>query len=289
MRKVWSILAATLLGVTVATAAGCKSSVRYDRYAHADLYDLGGATFAAGQVQAVEIDWLGGNVEIEQNVEGKVIIAEDESVTKEEERMRYYVVGSTLKVQYCASGIRVQDTEKNLHVSLPAGLALDIDCVAARINALDTLEVKSLSVESVSGSIEAERILCTGEVDVETVSGSVEILELTADEFSVETTSGNVSVQRLSVRELDGDTASGEFSFGMQKELTGEIDTVSGSVKCKLLDGLGATVNFETVSGEMKTQSTPTKSGKCYTFPSADGRGSCNLRIETFSGNLSVE
>ncbi len=289
MRKVWNILAATLIGITAFAVGGCKRSVRYDNYAYADLYQLGGASFAAERVQAVEIDWLGGNVEIEQNTAGKVEIIEEEGITKEEERMRYYFAGSTLKIQYCASGVRVQETEKNLRVSLPPNVSLDVDCVSARVNVLDSLELKALSIESVSGNIEVERVLCDGEVEIETVSGAVEILELTADGLSVDTTSGNVSVQKLSVQELDADTTSGALLFGVQKALTGEIESVSGSVKIKLLDGLGANLTIESASGELKTQKSYEKTGKTYVFSAAEDKGTCALKIETFSASVTVE
>ncbi len=289
MRKFWTIGAATLLAATSVFVAGCKSPVVYERYDDASLYQVGEASYTAAQVRAVEIDWLGGSVDFEQNAAGQVYIAEDEGGANEQERMRYYLDGSTLKIRYCESGIRVRDQEKSLRVSLPAGLSVEVECITARVNVLDALEVSNFSLESVSGHLEAERILCAGETEVETVSGNVEIIELTAAEFSAETVSGDISVEKLSADRLEVDTTSGALTFGLKKGTTGELDGTSGHVKIKLLEGLGANITYESVSGELSTRKTNVKTGKTYAFAPEEGKETCNLRVETFSGRLTVE
>ncbi len=289
MKKALKILAAAFFAVTSLSFIGCKGTARYESYADAKLYQTGGASFTQAQVREVEIDWMGGGVEITQSVDGEVRVSEETELADDAERMHYYLSGTTLKIRYCASGLRVRQTEKNLQVSIPAGTSLELDCASARVSALDSLELSSLSFESASGGFEAERIRCTGEADVETTSGNIEILELTADELSVETASGSVAIEKLSVRELEADTASGEIFFGLQAACTGEIDTASGRVELKLLDGLGSDILFRSATGQFRTKKEYGKAGSRYTFSPEQGKGSCQLNVETFSGDLAVE
>ncbi len=289
MKKVFKILTATMLAMAFFNVVGCKKSAQYDHYAHAEMYKTGGASFTVDQVREVEIDWLGGNVEIGQNASGEIHVQEETELTDEEARMRYYLEGTTLKIQYCASGRRVRETEKNLHLSLPKGIALDIDCTSARVNALNSLEFSEFSFECTSGNLEAERIHCDREMEVETTSGSVEIWELTADEFSAKTSSGNISVEKLSARELEGDGKSGRLSFGFQTAIAGEIESNGGDIKIKLMDGVGASILFDSAMGKCKAKDPHTKSKKTYTFAAAEGKGSCNLKVKTFRGDLTVE
>ncbi len=289
MKKAWKILSAALIAVTALGLVGCKKSAQYDSYADAKLYKVGGATFTTAQVREVEIDWLGGSVEISQNVGEEIQIGEDTELSKEEERMHYYLDGDTLKIRYCASGLRVREKEKNLHVSLPKGLELDVDCTSARVGVMDALEVRAFSFESASGNLQAERIVCAGEMEIDTASGKIDVLDLTADELSVESASGDVSIEKLSVRKLEADGASGALFFGLQSPLTGEIDTSSGDVRIKLLEGIGCSVTFDSTTGKCKTERSNEKSGRTYTFAPAEGKGSCTLSVSTASGNLTVE
>ncbi len=288
MKKVFKILTAILLAVVAVGSVGCRRALSYAGYADAELYKVGDVSFTRAQVSKVEIDWWGGNVEIAPSAGDELRISEDAELTSETERMHYYLADSTLKIRYCASGARVQETEKNLQISIPAGIALEFDCVSARVSALDSLELSSFSFESVSGSFEGERLLCGGEVDLETTSGSVEIFELTASELSAETASGSVSVEKLFVQELEADAASGEIFFGLQTACVGEIDTASGSVDVKLLDGLGGDILFKSATGQFRTKKEYGKSGSRYTFFPEQGKGSCQLNVETFSGDLTV-
>ncbi len=289
MKRRLKILAAAFFAVTSLGFIGCTGSARYDSYADAKLYKTGGASFTQAQVREVEIDWLGGSVEITQNADGEVRVSEETELTGDAERMHYYLSGTTLKIRYCESGLRVRQTEKNLQVSLPTGISLELDCVSARVSVLDSLELSRLSFESGSGGFEAERVLCSGAADLETVSGNIEILELTADELSVETASGSVAIEKLTARELEADTASGEMFFGLQAACVGEIDTASGRVEVKLLDGLGGDILFRSATGQFRTKKEYGKAGSRYTFFPERGKGSCQLNVETFSGDLVVE
>ena len=58
------------------------------------------------KVNKIEIDWVNGNVEIEQTSSNTLQVIEEKSAEAEKERMRYYLDGNVLKVKYCESGLR---------------------------------------------------------------------------------------------------------------------------------------------------------------------------------------
>lgn len=291
MKKIRAIVSSliTLCATGVLALAGCTNVVRYDKYANADLYTVGSASISAEKVQSVEIDWVNGNIEVEQTASQTLQVIEEKSSEKDAERMRYYLDGNVLKVKYCESGLRgnINTQNKNIRVEIPAGLSLEIDSVGAGIT-VGVLDVVNLSIESVSGNITAERIV-SGEAEIETVSGKVSIGELIAPFVSLDSVSGSVSITRLSVDSLEAETVSGGLSFGVQKALTAEVESTSAEVTFILGEGLGATVRLETATGKLKTEKQFGKSGMRYDVYGADGTSTeCKIQIETFSGNVNI-
>ena len=284
-------LITTIFAASLFILPACSTNViRYEKYANADLYTVGSASISASEVNKIEIDWVNGNVEIEQTSSNTLQVIEEKSAESEKERMRYYLDGNVLKVKYCESGLRgdINVQNKNLRVELPAGIALDIDCVAASVT-IGVMEVKELSLESVSGSVTAERIVCD-EAEFETVSGKISVGELIGKSLSIDSVSGDVSLTRLSVGALEAETVSGNLSFCVQQALTAEVESTSGNVTFTLGNGLGATVRLETATGKFNTEKKHGKTGSRYDVYGADGASTeCMIEVDVFSGNVYIK
>ena len=291
--KLFAVIA-SLVATGLLASSGCTTNVvRYEKYANAELYTVGSASVSAEDVRKVEIDWVGGSIEIEQTTSQTVQVLEEvnagERSGKESERMRYYLDGDVLKVKYCESGLRgnINTQNKELRVEIPAGIALDVDSVSASVT-LGVVESAELSVESVSGNISAERIVCDN-AEFETVSGKIIVGELIGASLSLESVSGTCSVTRLSVDALDAETVSGELTFGLQKALSAEIESTSADVTFTLGAGLGATLRLETATGKFRTEKEYGKTGSRYDVFGADGTSTdCLLEVDVFSGNVYI-
>lgn len=288
MRKI-AVATIAVMTTSLFALAGCSLVGRYDRYANADLYVAGSASVSAEVVKKVEIDWLNGNIEVEQTSSQALQLVEDNPSEREEERMHYYLDGNILKVKYCQAGLRtnINAEKKNLRLELPMGLSLEIDAEEAGI-ALGVLEVGDLSIETKSGNITAERVVC-GEAEIETQSGKVSMGEIVASKASFETNSGAVSVAKLAVDFLDVDTNRGKLSFGLEKALTAEVESTSADIKFTLGDGLGASVVMRTATGKLKTEKEYAKAGSRYDIFGSDGVCDCKIEVDVFSGDVYID
>ena len=250
----------------VACLTGCGSGYRFERYENADLYTAGGASYAANQVRKIEIDWVGGSIEIEQG--DGVNVYEESGRIAQEEQMRYYLAGDVLKIKYCSSGHRgkIDDATKNLQVEIPSGVSLEIDAVSASV-LIGVIQLDELDLETGNGRVEAERIAC--------------------NKAEIETVGGNVSVGELRTAELKAESVSGELSFGFSSYLRAELDNARGNIFVRLADGLGARVLFETKKGALLTDRLYETQGTAHIFAGTQERA-CEIDVETTQGDLCI-
>ncbi len=285
--KLASVCAVSLLAATTVGFFGCDEIENYEQYANASLYSVGSASFTAEQVKKIEVDWVEGSIEIAQSSD-TVSVVEDEGVSTEAERMRYYLDGDVLKIKYCQSGFRgdIRAENKNLRISLPKTTSLDVDSTTAVVT-VDAIELPKFCMQSVSGNLTVQRLLCA-EMELETVSGTTTVGELVAESFSLETVSGNFSAERLSVDFLDAETVSARLAFGVQKALTAEIESTSGDIVFVLSEKLGATIRLETATGKFNCEKEYVQTGGRYDVAGAEGSLKCDLVVDVFSGNLYI-
>ncbi len=294
--KMTTVLAAGVVALCGFGFTGCSDSIRYEKYANADEYKVGEASFAATAIRKVEIDWIGGSIEIEKSSGDTLHVVEDERSEKEEERMRYYLDGNVLKIKYCQSGLRtnIKAEHKNLRLDIPKGVELDLDCVSAVVT-VGVIEVSDFSVESVSGNITASRIDCA-KADLETVSGTIVIGELNATtSISMETVSGDVTVSGLSATFLEVESTSADVNLGLhltnQSAVEGfraEVESTSANVNFMLNADMGASIRFETGSGKFHSERAHTALGATR-YDIFGSLGKCLIEVETVSGNLRIQ
>lgn len=229
--------------------SGCVINGNSMEYVDAEKYQVGDALFDA-DVSEIEIDWINGNVTIEPSQSGSYEIEETaDKELKDDKKVHYYLDGDKLHIKYCASGIRLIDTEKKeLVIRVPAG------------SMTDSLDINSVSADfSVSG-------IAVGDIDVSTVSGDITADVTAVKSFDVESVSGNLSLSSPVAPE-DGD-----------------FESVSGNIALTLPESAGFTVDCDSVSGEISSEI----NGKLSDSKFICGSGDAGYDVETVSGDVKI-
>lgn len=221
------------------------------------------------RVREIEVDWLGGSVNIYAAEQSAQISVKEESTAPlaESEKMVCAIDGDTLKIDFCRSGHLLSSSpEKQLVLSIPRGLTLEkfeADTTAAAVN--------------VTG-------LHTQTVDISTVSGGVD-LAAEAYEIDISTTGGCAAVD-ADFYQLDFSTVSGSLTLTMQRAAEVDAETVSGGVTIHLPpSSYGFALDFETVSGTPEIAFDANGGDGHWTY----GDKASTLNIDTASGNLSLD
>lgn len=274
MKKICLFFATVFFGG--ALLVGCKANdVRKFRvYENAAAYTAGDFSCESTLVKRIEIDWLGGNVEVEQSTSATVSVLEEENELPEEKRLHTYLDEGVLRVKYCRSGCwgPIDETQKNLQVDIPKGIDVEINSVGANVY-LGVLELGALSVETDAGSIEAESLVCR-RVDVETNRGHIGMGTLRADEAEIENFFGDIHL-------------------GAPLCQSAEIETGKGDVTLFLRGDVCALIGFETQKGNLKTDRKYEQKDGRYLFGVNDSQNVTQtaptpIFIKTESGDLFV-
>ena len=216
----------------------------------------------------MQIDWVAGSVRVLEGNVGKITVRETAVGKSAEVPFCYRVSNNTLSIAFAKNGTKVAKVSKDLTVTLPKGLKvdLDVDSVAAYVH-VEASTLGKLNVETVSARVEC-RASTIDKVSVETTSGSVNMIVDSAPECEVETVSGNVSLNyKQMFRSLDVGSVSGGLTLTMPKDAS-------------------FTMTFATETGSMSTGDfAPTISGKRYIV----GTGDASIEVETVSGNVNLK
>lgn len=274
-------------------------------YSNAQLYTAGGGS--AEGVNAIDIDWVSGSVNIQTADVDAVVFSEETSETDDEYQMRWYVVGGVLNIKYIKSGSVVKNLmNKVLTVTVPANgsfTKIEVENVSGGV-AIDGISADEIDVEAVSGSITVENVVCN-ELDLDTVSGSDTVSSTRAVSANIESTSGSVSVTDCDVTELELDSTSGVVNVenvvslrSLEIETTSgrisvdldapapntEIDTTSGKVDLTFGENAAFNLVYRTVSGTISNEFSATAVGGAFTV----NGGGANVVVDTTSGSLTV-
>ena len=145
----------------------------------------------------------------------------------------------------------------------------------------DSVKAKNARITGTSGSVKITALEAEEEVKIVSTSGGASLKTLTAKKADIGSTSGSHSVEEANVEELKMGTTSGTVTAGLKQVKSADFGSTSGAVRLTLLSGLGATVRFDTASGDMN--------GKGGDDTVIFGDGSCRIRVGTTSGDLTVK
>ena len=308
------VLAAALCGCTVSIS-------RAGRYPDAEKYTVGDFTFQAADVDEIVLSWVSGEARLVRSEAATLSVTEEAPAgLPADALMHWYLDGRTLRIQYCASGYSgTINGLKRLTVEVPDGIALNagvtsgdlildshalsavnLGCTSGSVS-VASLTADSLNMGATSGSLAAAELAISGDLAASATSGTVSIDSLSAASATLSATSGTVSAGEValtgglstaatsgalrfgSVRAgtVSAGSTSGDIALGLASCDSADIAATSGTIAVRLLEGLGARVEFTTASGSLN---------------GADGRvaqltfgdGSCPVTIATTSGDATV-
>ena len=243
-------------------------------YANADKYTVGEAT-VSGTVENLFVDWTAGQVNIEYHDGEGVIITEKANQTlNEDDKLRWWLDGTTLRIRYAKPGFRISfNLDKQLTVSLPADTVL-----------------KSADISSTSGDLNIPGLVAD-EIRLGSTSGSISAVTVTK-KLTASSTSGGIAVrQGDTIGTVDLDSTSGSISCTLGANAAAvTARSTSGSIS---LDAAGSveTVKLESTSGSIyPSLASVGKAELSSTSGCVDGVFSAihDLKIGTTSGNVSV-
>lgn len=273
-------------------------------YADAEKYAAGGATID-GAVKRLDIHWIDGAVNVAYHDRDAIELSETaKKALSEKERLRWWLDGDTLRVQYAQSGyFSFRGLDKALTLTLPEGIELedvDIDVTSGDVTVGDLradrvkvgLTSGDLSLRQ-SGSAELVEVSCTsgdvtaalGEVGKLTVRGTSGNIQATLDrakEAVIATTSGNVSLAGGGADKVEIGNTSGGISVSLEAFDDLKIDSTSGNVVASLPSEPGYRADIDTASGSFDHTVALARDGDAYVC----GDGSARVRIDTTSGNI---
>lgn len=257
----FSIICSVIIVAAVAAACvfgfsgGSFSNGTVLTYEHAELYNIGGSEISAEEINAVEVEWVSGNINI-QPCEANTISFSEELQSDRSALLRWRIEGGTLKIKFCESGFSssINTNGKDLTVYIPQD------------KVLTKLEIDNVSGEAYINAVSAGKLVC------DTVSGDCEIYG--------------------AFNSVDIDSVSADVSFKTEAAPTQlNIDTISGKSTVILpADISGFTLDYETVSGRINTsaftESEKNFRGEGYT---TYGTGGTSIDFESISGDFTVK
>lgn len=145
------------------------------------------------------------------------------------------------------------------------------------------------NIDTGSGSV-AVRGMQGDHLVVDTGSGAVTLTAVTADELRVDTGSGSVNGTEVRGRAIHVDTGSGAVDLTLTAPPDTLIaDTGSGSVTVRMPDGVDATVELETSSGDITVDfAMQIRQWERDEVRGTIGTGAGRIRIDTASGNIAI-
>lgn len=252
-------------------------------YIDANRYTAGNFTYAAADVRAVTVSWVGGSVTLAEGA-GETLRAEESGTLTAAQQMHWRIKDGALEIMYCASGYagRFPLDAKALTLEIPAGADVTVSSVSAPVRG-DALSVGDLTVSTVSGTIGLADVTAA-DLRLGSTSGRIDLAgETRADALHADTVSGTVDAEQLAARTVDVSTVSGGVKLGLAAAADVDIDTTSGAVRLTVPTTIGATFRYKTVSGSLHCDDYRVKGGT-----SVFGEGGCTATVSTVSGSLTV-
>ena len=218
-------------------------------------------------IRNVEINWIGGEINVACGDSDKISLTEDSGLA-EDDQLHSLVKGDTLYIQFCAprTGIYSMPENKALTVTIPKGMKLD------------KLDIDAVSARGDIQGIQAEYCM------VDNVSGRYTLSDCSFYDLKINTVSGECSFSGT-LRTLDMDTVSG----GLRAVLLAPVekismDSVSGELELYIPEGMGFRAEIDSVSGDLECSLPMSKKGDTYIC----GDGAAEIEMDTVSGDMSI-
>lgn len=201
-------------------------------------------------------------------------------------RVSVYLGVGRIDVTNVDGDLRLDAASANVNSRGTSG-ALNIDTGSGDVAVQDASG--TISLDTGSGDIHLTRMKGS-ELKLDTGSGSVDGTGIASADATIETGSGDIKLDDISVPRLSLETGSGSVDAKLKGALDRlHVETGSGDVTIRLPEGVGATVDLDTGSGDFvldfPLQFTKKREGN-LSGRLGDGRG--RIEIETGSGDIAL-
>lgn len=305
MKMLKKILVAAMAGVMCLSLCACSDLVISGR--SGNIFDTaGGYSFnyedglnytilegekeIADSVESIDIDWLSGDVDIEYHNEDTVkIIEKSKKELSDDEKARYILDGTNLKIRFCKNGISLNFNAKDLTIVLPEGKKLngfEFDATSANLG-FDVLKTGYFEADLTSGNIVGAKLICDGDVSVDRTSGNFIISEeMKAGCFESDSTSGGTNLFNASVEdriEIDGTSCNATLRLAKMCDVS--FAATSGDIYIDIPQDASFTARHNSTSGKLNMGFAALLNNNKYVV----GDGEYKIDINVTSGNSEIK
>ncbi|MBP5161443.1 MAG: DUF4097 family beta strand repeat protein, partial [Spirochaetales bacterium] len=195
--------------------------VTYGSYSDAGKYQTGSFSYRSSDVRKIAVSYVSGDLRVVQSDSRTLNATESGKNISDDQAMRWYIDGDTLRIQFCKNGYSGSMPSKTLVLEIPYGIDLEIGMT--------------------SGDIIFETDVTAGDVKLGSTSGGKRIKALVCDDFEEGSTSGSTSIDALHASDAEFGSTSGNTSIGYLEADYADFAATSGSlsvssVSCGSLD-----------------------------------------------------
>lgn len=179
-------------------------------YEGSNAYSAGNAELQASKVNNIEIDWLSGDVVIEQYDGDTILITEENAPNNENNKLHYHLNNNGyLQIKYFSSrqeaGIYHKVQNKTLHIKVPANW-----------------NIENLEITVETGSVTAKSLQIDNKLYVTAVTGDVNLLNLQVKTLFCDVTTGAINDTNSIAHSVQAGVVTGNIS------MTGNYGSFSG-------------------------------------------------------------
>lgn len=229
-------------------------------------------TFAADEIQEIEIEWVAGDILIQPHDTDTITIREDGSFDSKY-AMVWKCRNGTLEIQFCEEGVA-----NYFGVNTRSDLSKDLTIYVPR-----DWECESLEIDTASSKVEVNDMIIRS-VEFDGASGTCEFENCTVDELDIDTASGDVRfIGNLDILDCDAASAS-IFAVLTNTPSRLDMDTMSGDLDITLPADAGFTISLDGMNPDFTSDfETTVKNGNHVC-----GDGRCRINIDAMSGDVII-
>lgn len=252
---------------------GCSKLNVNQKYIYDDSeYSIGNKAFKEITINEINIDWIVGNVYVEQSSNHELIIRESIDIDIDEKyKMHYLLKDDVLNIKYTSSLpiLIYKFKNKDLYVYLPTEIEkININNVSADIS-INNVNIHTLTINNVSGYINIDSNTINA-LTIDNVSGEIILINNKVTQCNIASVSGNIGMSYLALPKK------------MDISLTSATMTLYLNTKDSLK------ISFSTISGKFISDLDYTTKDNYYLINNSSSQIESVYEVDTVSGNLKI-
>lgn len=252
---------------------GCSKLNVNQKYIYDDSeYSIGNKAFKEITINEINIDWIVGNVYVEQSSNHELIIRESIDIDIDEKyKMHYLLKDDVLNIKYTSSLpiLSYKFKNKDLYVYLPTEIEkININNVSADIS-INNVNIHTLTINNVSGYINIDSNTINA-LTIDNVSGEIILINNKVTQCNIASVSGNIGMSYLALPKK------------MDISLTSATMTLYLNTKDSLK------ISFSTISGKFISDLDYTTKDNYYLINNSSSQIESVYEVDTVSGNLKI-